>query len=167
MGAIPRVRRWVCAVLVGGAVGCGGAASSMSGMPPVCSPPPWSGDEVPRLRVPFDAVEDPAVGAAGLSAVPSLLNEAEVQSALIEEFVPVVLDEDPVPEGIVRYWLLVGADGDVSDVERALSSGNDRVDQAADRVVRMLELTPAVRGRCRVPVWIHYPIRFERGGRGS
>lgn len=146
------------------AAGCGGSLPSTSGVPPICDPAPWSGDAVPRLRVPFDASYDPAVDVAGLSAVPTLLNEAEVRSTIVEEFVSVMLDQDPVPTGVVRSWLLVGTDGDIEAVEMAESSGHEALDEISGAVVRRLDLTPAVRGSCRVPIWVLYPIRFEVGG---
>ena len=143
--------------------GCGtsGASPAVPGMPPVCDPPPWSADALPRLRAPFDVSDDPGVAAAGLSAVPHLLNEAEVQSALVEEFIPLVMESDQVPEGTIGHWLRVGVDGRVEGVELQESSGVAEIDEAAGRVVRTLELTPAVRGGCRVAVWVFYPIRLQ------
>ncbi len=159
-----RRRRWLLAAWLLAAAGCGGSRPATAGMPPACDPLPWSGDDIPRLRVPFDAADDPAVAASGLSAVPTLLNEPEVRSALVEEFVSVMLDREPVPTGTVRYWLLVGADGAIEAEEIAESSGDASLDGVAERVVRLIELTPAVRRECRVPVWVLYPVRFEARG---
>ena len=164
MGGSHRRDRWIIVAWLLAAAGCGGSRPATSGMPPACDPMPWSGDDIPRLRVPFDASDDPAVAASGLSAVPTLLNEPEVRSALVEEFVSVMLDRDPVPTGIVRYWLLVGADGEIEAEEIAESSGDAGLDGVAERVVHLLALSPAVRGGCRVPVWVLYPVRFEARG---
>ena len=148
--------------------GCAGsnAPPSIPGTPPVCDPAPWSGDETPRVRAPFDDPEDPAVAAVGLTAVPTLLNEAEVQSTIVEAFSPVLLEEEPVPAGVVRFWLMVDAGGGVRAIEFAEYSGSEALDEAAHRVARTVRLTPAVRGRCRVPVWVSYPVRFEGGSGG-
>jgi hypothetical protein len=146
---------------------CGGArTSSVPGMPPVCDPKPWVDEDIPRLVAPFDAADDPAVEAAGLSAVPHLLNVEEVQRAMVEEFVGIMVKEDDVPPGTVKFWLLVDVDGGVDTVELDQGSGDDRIDGAARRVLRTLDLTPAVRGGCRVAVWVRYPFRLQIGGGG-
>lgn len=144
---------------------CGGPPRTTTpGMPPVCDPAPWTGDDVPRLVAPFDADHDPAVEAAGLDAVPHLLNLDEVQRSLVAEFLPIMMQSDEVPTGDVRFWLLVDAGGRVRTVDLHEGSGDERLDAAARRVVRILALTPAVRGGCRVPVWVRYPIRFQARG---
>lgn len=173
------------AALVVGASGCGGgSASPRAGSPTPgstgpsapssfeeavlalspCEPSPWIDGEVPRLTAPFEGGGSEAVAAAGITMLPRIRNQEELTDALGREFLRIMVALGGVPAGTARYWLLVDTNGEMAALEVAERTDYALLDAAASRVALQAKMTPAVRGDCTVPVWVLYPVRFQRGG---
>ena len=90
---------------------------------------------------------------------PDLLNEAEVQEALENEYPP-MLKESGI-EGTVSVHFFVDTEGEVQRVIVAHTSGNQALDEAALRVAAVFKFTPALKLDEVVPVWISIPITFQ------
>lgn len=64
-------------------------------------------------------------------------------------------------EGVVLLAVTVGADGRVTDIQLAESSGYDPFDASALRTVRTWRFSPAMRNGIPVPFTVNVPIRFS------
>ncbi len=130
---------------------------------PPCDPSPWIDGEVPRLTAPFEGGGSDEAAAAGITVLPRIRNQEELTHALGREFVRIMVALDGVPAGTARFWLLVDARGEVAALEVAERTDYALLDAAGSRVALMAKMTPAVRSGCTVPVWVTYPVTFQRG----
>ena len=90
---------------------------------------------------------------------PDLKNSRQVAASLMENYPPMLRDAGI--GGTVRVWFYLDEAGRVGNTKVAESSGHPALDEAALRVARTMEFTPAMNGDDRVPVWIQLPISFE------
>ncbi len=90
---------------------------------------------------------------------PSLKNQQGVSAALRENYPP-LLREAGI-RGTAVLWFHIAEDGRVDDVRIATSSGTEALDQAALRVARTMEFTPALNRDQPVAVWVQIPITFS------
>ena len=94
-----------------------------------------------------------------MTVKPRLVNEDEVRSLLETEYPPLLRQAGIA--GVANVWFYIDADGRVRNVRLNETSGHDALDQAALRVARDMEFTPAYNRDRRVPVWIALDIAFE------
>lgn len=90
---------------------------------------------------------------------PQLMNTREVQQELQRHYPPLLRDA-----GIgatAKVWFFIDATGAVQDVRISRTSGYDALDQAALRVARTMEFSPARNRGEPVPVWVALDISFE------
>lgn len=90
---------------------------------------------------------------------PRLLNRAAAQSLLIKEY-PQLLRDAGIG-GVAQVWFFLDTDGHVLDARIESSSGHPQLDEAALRVARAMEFSPALNRDKRVQVWVRFPIIFE------
>ena len=90
---------------------------------------------------------------------PDLINEAEVQQAMEDEYPPILRDAGI--GGTVNVQFFIDTEGVVQRVLVAETSGHEPLDEAALRVARMFRFTPALNLDEVVPVWIAIPITFQ------
>ena len=96
---------------------------------------------------------------------PAMANQMEVMRALQDEY-PRELRETGVA-GTTNVHFLIDAEGVVRRVLVAGTSGHEVLDEAALRVARVFEFTPALDEGEPVPVWIAIPITFATGSAGA
>ena len=89
---------------------------------------------------------------------PDLVNEAEVQRALEEEYPPTLRDAGIGGRAIVHFF--IDTEGAVQRVLVPQTSGHEELDSAALRVARVFRFTPALNLDEVVPVWVAIPITF-------
>jgi TonB family protein len=89
---------------------------------------------------------------------PRLTNVEEVRQALERHYPPLLRNAGI--GGTALVWFLIDAEGGIERLQLNRSSGHDALDQAAFRVARAMEFTPAYLREERVPVWVALPIRF-------
>jgi TonB family protein len=89
---------------------------------------------------------------------PEITNREAVARAMEAEY-PTLLREAGIG-GTASVWFFLDEAGAVQRVLLNTSSGHQALDQAAVRVARQIEFTPALEGDQRVPVWIALPITF-------
>lgn len=89
---------------------------------------------------------------------PELENVSDVQTALEEEYPPLLRDAGV--GGTTIVWFFIDAEGRVQQTRVARSSGHAEIDEAALRVADVMEFTPAMNRDERVPVWVQFPITF-------
>ena len=111
----------------------------------------------PRTERVVDVRDEPTFVPHTLA--PEILRPDEVRRALQREY-PSVLRNAGIG-GVVQVWVLVGTGGEAMDARVDASSGHDSMDQAALRVARTIEFSPAMNRDERVAVWVSIPIRFE------
>jgi TonB family protein len=90
---------------------------------------------------------------------PSVNNREEVQEALSAEY-PAHLRNAGIG-GTVLVYLHINESGVVDEVLVSDSSGHVELDDAALRVARIFEFSPALNRDMQVAVWVQIPIRFE------
>lgn len=90
---------------------------------------------------------------------PDLVNEAEVQQALEDEYPP-LLREAGIG-GTVNVHFFINTEGEVQRSLVARTSGSEALDSAAVRVARLFRFTPALNMDEPVPVWIAIPLTFQ------
>jgi periplasmic protein TonB len=90
---------------------------------------------------------------------PRLLNEREVQRALVREY-PAHLRDAGIG-GTVLVWFFIDEQGRVQRTQVHTSSGHTQLDQAAVRVADLYRFSPAQNRDRNVPVWIALPIVFQ------
>ena len=93
------------------------------------------------------------------TVAPDIQNRAAVQRALEAEYPPLLRDAGI--GGTAKVWFLIGSDGETRDVRIDASSGHSRLDEAALRVARMIEFSPARNGETEVDVWVAFPVTFQ------
>ena len=84
---------------------------------------------------------------------PMLQNRAEVTSELRKRY--------PGVDGRVNVWVDLDVEGAVLSVRIARTSGNERLDDAALHVARVMRFSPARNGETPVAVTIQLPIVFR------
>ena len=89
---------------------------------------------------------------------PDLVNEAQVQQALEDEYPPALRDEGIGGRAVVHFF--IDTEGVVQRVLLARTSGHEALDSAALRVARVFRFTPALDMDEIVPAWIAIPITF-------
>jgi TonB family protein len=93
------------------------------------------------------------------TVAPEVVNRAEIGDAIEAEY-PALLRGAGVG-GHTLVHVLIDATGTLRDVQVATGSGHPALDDAALRVARTMEFTPAQNRGEPVPVWIQIPIRFQ------
>jgi TonB family protein len=93
------------------------------------------------------------------TVAPSILNRQEVIEAMEGQYPP-LLREAGIG-GTVRVYFLIGPDGVVQDARVDKTSGQAALDDAAIRVARVFQFSPALNGDKEVPVWVSFPITFQ------
>jgi TonB family protein len=89
---------------------------------------------------------------------PDITNRATIARAMEAEYPPLLRDAGI--GGTANVWFFIDEAGTVQRVLLNQSSGDDALDEAALRVARQIEFTPALNRDKRVPVWISLPITF-------
>lgn len=89
---------------------------------------------------------------------PEYRDKEAVVQALAREYPPLLRDAGIGGTAIV--WFFVGESGEVRRTRIKESSGSRALDDAALRVARDLEFTPARLDGAAVPVWISMPVTF-------
>ena len=121
-----------------------------------------------RRAIPKDAVavDHPRIVAGLLEPTftpmmvrPEMRNLAEVQEALMREYLPLL--RDTRVEGTVVVWFFISDEGQVLDRRVSQSSGRTPLDEAALKVADVFRFTPALNRDERVPVWVQLHIIFE------
>lgn len=111
-------------------------------------PPPPSGAS-PSDRPAFIPYDTP----------PRLRNTSEIQR-LLQRYYPQNLKEAGIG-GRVELWLYVNDGGQVENTQVKTSSGNNQLDQAAQRVADQMVFTPAMNRDRQTDVWVSQWITFE------
>lgn len=93
---------------------------------------------------------------------PTLTNARDAMAAIRANYPPLLRNAGI--EGTAEVWLLIDDEGVVRQAQIHKGTGHDALDQAALRVARSMEFTPAYNRDVRVPVWIVLPITFETDG---
>jgi len=112
---------------------------------------------VGRRRSDFDLSAEPTF--TPFTAAPVLMNMAEVQRALVDEYPPVIRDAGM--GGVVTVWFFIDEDGLVGQTRVDTSSGLPELDEAALSVAGVMRFSPARNRDERVPVWVSLPVRFQ------
>jgi TonB family protein len=120
-----------------------GAASPGSSAPPAGPPDPDDGP----VFTPF-------------TVAPSILNRYEVIAAMEREY-PADLRELGIG-GTVRVYFLIDENGEVTRTILDRSSGNTALDEAALRAAGTYRFSPALNKDKKVPVWVSFPITFQK-----
>lgn len=90
---------------------------------------------------------------------PELMNRQEFAAALGAAYPPEA--KAAGVEGTTVLWVYIGEDGVVRDARVTSPAGDDRLDDAARRVMMTARFTPALNKGEPVPVWIQLPITFR------
>jgi protein TonB len=149
-------------------------------MPPDIPPPSqmmefrasdFTGEGVAGGRGDGTRVEDPGVSSVEPdrntpsftphTIKPKLVNEAEVQRALVREYPPILRDSGI--GGQVVVWLFIDAEGRVENAKVDRSSGYAQLDEAALKVAKVMKFLPAQNRDLKVPVWVSIPVTFRVG----
>ena len=93
------------------------------------------------------------------TVAPKLRNLDEVGTALEREYPPLLRDAGV--GGQVVVWIRLDERGAVQDAQVNVSSGHPALDEAALRVARITEFSPATNRDKAVPVWVQIPITFQ------
>lgn len=93
------------------------------------------------------------------TVAPQLKNRDEVGRALEREYPPLLRDAGV--GGKVEVWVRISDKGQVEDVQIHQSSGHPALDEAAIKVGRVMDFTPAMNRDKQVPVWVSIPITFQ------
>lgn len=94
-----------------------------------------------------------------MTVAPQLANQAEVQTALTNNYPPVLRDAGI--GGRVTVWFLIDETGRVVKTQLNESSGHQELNMAALRVANEMRFTPAYNRGEPVSVWVSIPIAFE------
>ena len=93
------------------------------------------------------------------TVAPVMQNRDEVARALEREY-PALLRDAGVG-GRTIVWVRLDDQGNVQDVQVNTTSGQPSLDEAALRVARVMEFSPAMNRDKQVPVWVSIPIQFQ------
>jgi len=93
------------------------------------------------------------------TVAPSILNRQEVIEAMEGQYPPLLRDAGI--GGTVRVYFFIDPDGVVQEARVDKSSGQTALDDAAIRVARVFQFSPALNGDKEVPVWVSFPITFQ------
>jgi protein TonB len=93
------------------------------------------------------------------TVAPVMQNREEVARALEREY-PALLRDAGVG-GRTIVWVRLDDQGEVQDVQVNTTSGQPSLDDAALRVARVMEFSPAMNRDKQVPVWVSIPIQFQ------
>ena len=110
-------------------------------------PPPESGS--PSDRPSFIPYDTP----------PKLMNQGEVRQ-LLQRYYPQNLKDAGVG-GTVVLWIYVNQQGEVEQAVVKGSSGHPALDEAAKRVARNMQFTPAKNRDKTTDVWVQQQVTFE------
>lgn len=127
------------------------ARTSFEANPPERLPPP------PRAGVRERPEDRPAF--IPYDVPPELKNPGEVQRVLSRTYPPALRESGT--GGRVVLWLYVDETGTVQRTRVFRSSGYDALDEAARKVARQMEFTPALNRDRRTAVWVQQAIDFE------
>jgi len=89
---------------------------------------------------------------------PDIKNRSEIARVMESEYPPLLRDAGI--GGTVQVWFFLDEEGILRGVRMGESSGHGALDDAALRVARAIEFTPAMNRDEPVPVWISLPITF-------
>lgn len=90
---------------------------------------------------------------------PFLKNRDEVRRALESEYPPLLRDAGI--GGTVKVWFFVDEAGELVKTRVHTSSGHQALDEAAMRIARVYEFSPATNGGEAVPVWVALDVTFK------
>ena len=90
---------------------------------------------------------------------PEILNRSEVLRALMREYPPLLRDAGI--GGTVEVWFFISENGTVTNSRISEPSAYTQLNEAALRVARVFQFSPARNRERMVPVWIRLPITFE------
>lgn len=90
---------------------------------------------------------------------PELQDKAAIAKAL-EDYYPPLLKDAGIG-GTTQVWLYIDDTGKVAKVQLNETSGHPALDQAALKVAKMMEFTPAKNKDKPVNVWVSIPIVFQ------
>lgn len=110
-------------------------------------PPPSGSDAEGPVFIPHDE--------------PPELSDPDALQQATREHYPALLRDAGIG-GTTTAWLHIDAEGRVQEVRVNEASGQENLDQAALRVARDLEFSPARNRGEAVAVWVSIPIRFQR-----
>ena len=108
-------------------------------------------------RSPAELAEAPRF--TPMTARPTLKNTEDVNRLLQENYPPLL--KGAGIGGTVNVWFFIAADGTVGKALVNTTSGHDAFDQAALRVARRMEFTPAYLRDQPTPVWVALDITFD------
>lgn len=115
-------------------------------------------DRDPRPEVPPPATISDRPTFTPYTVKPELANAAAVADALLGSYPPLLRDAGI--GGTAVLWFFVDERGRTVKVSVYRSSGYDALDEAAERVARVMSFTPAKNRGRDVPVWVQIPISF-------
>lgn len=90
---------------------------------------------------------------------PRLQNRSDVARALERNYPPLLRDAGI--GGSVKVWFFIDEDGKVVNTVVQESSGYPALDEAAEKVARMMQFSPAYNRDKKVRVWVEIPIVFN------
>lgn len=131
-----------------------------------CATTPPVGSDAPRAE--GDAPTDTATDLSAepvftpFTVAPEVRNRAEIRAALEANYPEEVRSAGI--GGTALLFFFIDADGQVQNIRIHQTSGLESLDQAALRVARIFQFTPAMNRDTRVPVWIQIPVTFTTGG---
>ncbi len=96
---------------------------------------------------------------------PTLLNANAVIRLMEDEYPPVLRDAGV--GGTARVYVYVDEDGEIRNLLLDQASGHPALDEAALRVARQMEFSPARYRGSDVPVWVSLPFAFRVDGEGA
>ncbi|MEJ2503202.1 MAG: M56 family metallopeptidase [Gemmatimonadota bacterium] len=99
---------------------------------------------------------EPALTA--MTVQPRLRNQEQVGEALRDHYPPALRDAGI--EGTANVRLFIDEDGHVRNARINRTGGHEALDEAATRVARQMEFTPAYEQDRPVPVWVAMDVRF-------
>jgi TonB family protein len=109
-----------------------------------------------RPQAPADPADGPTF--TPFTVRPDIRNRSELQQALEREYPPLLRDAGI--GGTVQAWIYIDETGTVGRTLVNVSSGHQALDEAALRVVSIIQFTPALNRDVPVPVWISLPVAF-------
>ena len=94
------------------------------------------------------------------TVAPSILNRDEVVAAMVREYPPELREQGI--GGTVRVYFLIDEEGNVARTILDRSSGRPAIDDAALKVAATYRFTPALNKDKKVPVWVSFPLTFQK-----